>query len=389
MVKAILVLRIHLFELEKVNELCRDFSDRYIETLKVKLNSDNIFKSDEDLNDTQDLASCQLSPGEHGEQLDENTGEDLDSRKSPASENNSTLVSAKKKKSRKSDKRTFKLKTSTSSSTVNSTSTPTKRSPKRSFEISPDTCLGKISLNTLSLNGTSAKSSNKNNSNNDSSYQSIGSSELDDEMTRDGDEVPRGAPDHDAVFKNSARSTTRRDRSNTGQSSSQRSGHDNTSDEGESECPDDETTDECGKTSFHATSANAQNNETPSETFDYDEDDMDDIDLDMNDGEEDEEDDEDTMNDRDDAGDERLSTHSRERNRSESLLDNPAGKTMLTSTHTLFGHGSSGSRLDKKKSSDEHFMKHNLKTKRGILPKNATNVMKKWLFQHIVVSEVF
>jgi hypothetical protein len=25
------------------------------------------------------------------------------------------------------------------------------------------------------------------------------------------------------------------------------------------------------------------------------------------------------------------------------------------------------------------------KTKRGILPKNATNIMKQWLFQHIVV----
>ena len=46
--KAILVLRIHLFEMEKVNELCKDFSDRYIETLKIKLNSDNMFKLDDD-----------------------------------------------------------------------------------------------------------------------------------------------------------------------------------------------------------------------------------------------------------------------------------------------------------------------------------------------------
>ena len=46
--KAILVLRIHLFEMEKVNELCKDFSERYIETLKIKLNSDNMFKLEDD-----------------------------------------------------------------------------------------------------------------------------------------------------------------------------------------------------------------------------------------------------------------------------------------------------------------------------------------------------
>ena len=32
MLNSILVLRIHLLELEKVNELCTDFSERYIET---------------------------------------------------------------------------------------------------------------------------------------------------------------------------------------------------------------------------------------------------------------------------------------------------------------------------------------------------------------------
>ena len=35
---------------------------------------------------------------------------------------------------------------------------------------------------------------------------------------------------------------------------------------------------------------------------------------------------------------------------------------------------------------NDYFFKRNAKTKRGILPKNATNVMKKWLFQHIIVS---
>lgn len=48
MLNAILVLRIHLVELERVNELCTNFTERYIETLKVKLNSDNFFKNDSD-----------------------------------------------------------------------------------------------------------------------------------------------------------------------------------------------------------------------------------------------------------------------------------------------------------------------------------------------------
>ncbi len=46
--KSIQVLRIHLLELEKVNELCKDFCQRYISCLKVKLNSDNIFKNEFD-----------------------------------------------------------------------------------------------------------------------------------------------------------------------------------------------------------------------------------------------------------------------------------------------------------------------------------------------------
>ena len=43
--KTIQVLRIHLLELEKVNELCKDFCTRYITCLKGKLNSENIMKT--------------------------------------------------------------------------------------------------------------------------------------------------------------------------------------------------------------------------------------------------------------------------------------------------------------------------------------------------------
>ena len=46
MVKAIQVLRIHLLELEKVNELCKDFCNRYITCLRGKLQSDNLLRID-------------------------------------------------------------------------------------------------------------------------------------------------------------------------------------------------------------------------------------------------------------------------------------------------------------------------------------------------------
>ncbi|KAL9965448.1 hypothetical protein ACROYT_G029252 [Oculina patagonica] len=45
MVKAIQVLRIHLLELEKVNELCKDFCQRYIACLKGKMQSENLLRS--------------------------------------------------------------------------------------------------------------------------------------------------------------------------------------------------------------------------------------------------------------------------------------------------------------------------------------------------------
>lgn len=48
MMDAIQVLRIHLFELEKVNELCQDFCSRYTSCLKGKLKSSKLLKSDDE-----------------------------------------------------------------------------------------------------------------------------------------------------------------------------------------------------------------------------------------------------------------------------------------------------------------------------------------------------
>ena len=41
------VFRVHLLELEKLNDLCQDFCQRYIVCLKVKLNVSNILADDE------------------------------------------------------------------------------------------------------------------------------------------------------------------------------------------------------------------------------------------------------------------------------------------------------------------------------------------------------
>ncbi|XP_059417549.1 homeobox protein PKNOX1-like isoform X3 [Carassius carassius] len=46
MVKAIQVLRIHLLELEKVSDLCKDFCSRYITCLKTKMNSETLLSGE-------------------------------------------------------------------------------------------------------------------------------------------------------------------------------------------------------------------------------------------------------------------------------------------------------------------------------------------------------
>ena len=61
MLKALQVLRIHLLELEKVNELCKDFCTRYISCLRGKLNSDNIMRT-LDINTTPPSSPCQQVP---------------------------------------------------------------------------------------------------------------------------------------------------------------------------------------------------------------------------------------------------------------------------------------------------------------------------------------
>lgn len=72
MVKAIQVLRIHLLELEKVQELCKDFCNRYIACLKSKMQSENLLRSADfpgsghceggSLSDSASSSSCSSPP---------------------------------------------------------------------------------------------------------------------------------------------------------------------------------------------------------------------------------------------------------------------------------------------------------------------------------------
>lgn len=66
MVKSIQVLRIHLLELEKVNELCKDFCNRYINCLKGKLQSEQLLRVDTDFDDFSEHGSSPPLSGGQG-----------------------------------------------------------------------------------------------------------------------------------------------------------------------------------------------------------------------------------------------------------------------------------------------------------------------------------
>ena len=59
MVRAIQVLRIHVLEIEKVGELCKDFCQRYIASLKLKLNSDHLLGGLSELSDEDKSPMCE------------------------------------------------------------------------------------------------------------------------------------------------------------------------------------------------------------------------------------------------------------------------------------------------------------------------------------------
>jgi len=284
--KAVLVLRIHLFEMEKVNELCRDFSERYIETLKITLNSDNMFKSDDDSDEMNESTNEDVKSFNNVNSHDDDVGEHPMSAMNEKfyqslfyiDEGNHELFSnrySKRSNRSKPYSNNGKLKKKLKSQT--------QQENKQSFEISPDTCLSKISFNMLNIN-------NNNNANNDGSYQSVCS---EDEMNEN----------------NLDESTSSNKKSNN-----------------------EFEYDNAYEGSFPNVDLNDEDN-----SYDADQDDV------------------------------------------EVDLYEESDKSPIS---TKFDSGAMAGRF----ADDDYFFKRNAKTKRGILPKNATNVMKKWLFQHIIVS---
>ena len=57
MIRALQVLRIHLLELEKVQDLCKDFCNRYITCLRGKMQSENLLRTDYGGYDSDDSGS--------------------------------------------------------------------------------------------------------------------------------------------------------------------------------------------------------------------------------------------------------------------------------------------------------------------------------------------
>lgn len=62
MVKSIQVLRIHLLELGKVQDLCKDFCQRYINCLRVIMNSENLLKCNRKSYENVDFEASSWSP---------------------------------------------------------------------------------------------------------------------------------------------------------------------------------------------------------------------------------------------------------------------------------------------------------------------------------------
>jgi hypothetical protein len=78
-IDAMQVLRIHLLELEKVNDLCQDFCQRYITCLKVKLDTNKIFTDDDD-EEEDECEDFELNSDDDYQSIDEDfTFNDLNS----------------------------------------------------------------------------------------------------------------------------------------------------------------------------------------------------------------------------------------------------------------------------------------------------------------------
>ena len=318
MKNAILVLRMHLVELEKVHELCTGFAEQYIETLRLKLNSDNILRiddgetgadfegNDDDLLTVDPLTDVNNNEVKFGGNQQILTDDD---------ESAPTGSSRLSKETRKLNvaKRQHQLNTPSSLSSSSTSSRLLLVPVKREHSVGEDTIMKKHATN---ANGyTVAGLGYDNSSHSNASPDSTESDTI-------------------VHTKKVTEASTSKQRPATKQ--------------------DNEDSD-----------ANVYDEVDGNYGSLYDDCDEDDN-NDENDEDGHDEDDED-----DGGGD-------------EDDMSSSNGKTAPYTRrgHITGGHGHVNMPSGKQ---DMDFLR---KSKRGILPKNATNVMKRWLFQHIVVSSL-
>ena len=371
MVNAILVLRINLFEIEKVNELCNGFADRYIEALKIKLNSDNIFKIDEDDEEEETAATAGAEEAEESTEGksggDENTelgnNDDRESKtnsKRKKSLTTSNLKSNKKLKIKKNKKNKTKKSqtfgilattTSNNSSTSYGSCAKQKQGPNSGndkLQITPDMSLSKINkfsllninTNTTTMTTTTIQQSSEFSENNPNSVSAANPSFVNSNRNSfSPSSQSSSSPNSQILIRNKSLLNGMENNANTNNNVSGLEMK------------------QCDGVNFSLLDDDLVGNENQQEdeednndAEDHDEDDDDD--LDESEEEEEEED-----------GDE---------------------------DSTFAGEGKSSSDSKMSHSCDEGNNKHShtqsSKAKRGVLPKSATNVMKKWLFQHLVVG---
>ena len=71
MIRALQVLRIHLLELEKVQELCNDFCTKYITCIQGKMRNEDVLRPENDVYDSEEEIRYLRSDAKQSEASDD------------------------------------------------------------------------------------------------------------------------------------------------------------------------------------------------------------------------------------------------------------------------------------------------------------------------------
>ena len=71
MIRALHVLRIHLLELEKVQELCNDFCTKYITCIQGKMRNEDVLRPENDVYDSEEEIRYLRSDAKQSEASDD------------------------------------------------------------------------------------------------------------------------------------------------------------------------------------------------------------------------------------------------------------------------------------------------------------------------------